>query len=237
MPYVCQDPDPVVYVHIPKTGGTQSRETLRPHGGRKEGAGHDSIRVVPYALRASSLCVASIRDPWSWYASLYEHAMNLGDEGRRLLKQWGNGSDDWAAVLYGMTHPLDLPSAPKVPGVVFRHVGSYPRSTAPHGLFTWVLRYFCQERDGTWAIDAVIDTAQLSAGWSSILNEPPTDARANARRPLALPADYAEAYTPEMIEWVRRADAPMVGLFGFDPFAPMAQPVTHLCTLLPDGDA
>jgi len=236
MPYVCQSPAPLVYVHIPKTGGTQTREILRARGGRKEGAGHDSIRVVPYALRRDSLCVASLRDPWTWYASWYEHARRLGDEGVRLLRQWSDTPGDFESVLYGVTHPEDLPTAPKRPGVIFTHDGSYPRATAPHGLFTWLWGYFCCERDGTEIVDVVIDTAQINEGWASILGEP-VEGHANGRSIPTLPKNYADAYTPEMIQWVRAADAGLIERFGFEPFVPMPQPVTHLCTLSPDGDA
>ncbi len=236
MPYVCQSPAPLVYVHIPKTGGTQTREILRAHGGRKEGKGHDSIRVVPYALRRDSLCVATLRDPWTWYASWYEHARRLGDEGLRLLSQWSDTPEDFESVLYGVTHPLNLPAAPKRPGVVFVHDETFPRSTAPHGLLTWLWGYFCCERDGTEAVDVVIDTASLTDGWSQVLGTKVNNGRANKRPKGILPADYAAAYTPEMVEWVRAADASLIDRFGFEPFKALPTPVVHLETLaLPAG--
>jgi hypothetical protein len=233
MPFVCRSPQSLVYVHIPKTGGTQSREILRAHGGRKEGRGHDSIRVVPYALRRDSLCVATLRDPWTWYASWYEHARRLGDEGLRLLRQWSATPLDFESVLYGLTHPYDLPAAPKRPGVVFVHDASYPRSTAPHGLLSWCWRYFCCERDGTEVVDVVIDTASLTEGWSQVLGVDVKPGKANQRPAGVLPTDYAAAYTPEMVGWVHQADAPLIQRFGFEPFAPLRSPVVHLETLAP----
>jgi|GEM_PF-3193672 hypothetical protein len=227
MPLVCQSPR-IVYVHVPKTGGTRTDAILRAVGARKEGAGHDSIRVVPYAIRRTSTCVATLRDPWSWYASWYEHAMTLGDEGRRKLREWGRGSTEWRDVMYGVTHPEDQPRHHKCPGVLWTQNGSISRVTAPHGVYTWAVRYFLQERDGSWATDKVVDTAQLGAGWSAILGAEIDDTKANERKGGILPANYADAYDDEMIGWVARADAPMIEHFGWEPFAPLSSPVFDL---------
>jgi len=236
MPLTCQTPRPVVYVHIPKTGGTQTRAVLRQVGGaRKVGAGHDSIRVVPYNVRRDSLCVATLRDPWTWYASWYEHSIAaLGDEGRNRLAAWGNGAHDFESVLYGVTHPEDLPRSPLWPGVLFMHAGSFRRVTAPHGLLSWCWRYFCCERDGSDAVGAVIDTAQLTAGWAEVLGVKVPDGTANARKSSILPESYADAYSPEMLEWVREADAPIIDRFGFEPFQPLDKPVTYLAPEVSD---
>ena len=227
VPLICQRPR-VVYVHVPKTGGTQTAAILRARGAIKEGAEHGPIRVVSHDTRAASTCVATLRDPWSWYASWYEHALTLGDEGARRLSAWGRGATDWRSVMHGVTHPEPPPGCPRSPGVLWTQGGDWSRVTAPHGLYTWAVEYFTQERSGAWAVDRVIDTAQLIEGWSEVLGVDVARGRANERKPDALPDRYADAYDDEMISWVSKADKPMIDLFGWEPFAPLSAPVVNI---------
>ena len=65
--------DSVIYLHIPKTGGTFCREFLREHYptiaiGKK----HESLARLP-EMYSHLPVIASIRNPLTWYVSLYQY--------------------------------------------------------------------------------------------------------------------------------------------------------------------
>ncbi|HUW15785.1 MAG TPA: hypothetical protein VMW94_01805 [Actinomycetes bacterium] len=227
----------LIQVHLPKTGGTWVGACLRdlvPGSDRLRGT-HDPVWTLTQSERAGRLTFGTIRDPWSWYASLYTHACRSGGERLVDLCAYGRGSVEFKRVLCGMTHPWDAEIPDSV--TVLAHARDGAKTafrTSRVGLATWFAWYMYAARyvwqggspDLCWGVDALLDTARLYEGMGALLGQviSPDDrphhnariARGGGRYDPT--GEYPDWYDAEMIEWVREADAPLVEDFGFRPF-------------------
>lgn len=195
-----------LFVHLPKTGGTWVRSSV--HRPRKLGGEHGPAYEVPW-LQGRTV-VSHIRDPWSWYASLYLHATQHMDRApiRAALAAWGCGSVEWDAVLYGMTHPWELEQAPETPGVLWSLYGAGPHpqiQAGDVGLWSWA--YAAMLRDGPALL---LDLSKAKEGWSLLgleMDHPPANVRTTA--------GYRDRYTRAQREWVRSADRALIDQCGY----------------------
>lgn len=185
----------LLYIHVPRTGGTFISNVLEKNGvGSRQLSpsvgGHDGIREVPEHTLDTTLTFASLRDPWSWYASVDAHYRHKGRFDGALHEYFGR-QVGFRDVVHGFTRPGRGGS------VRMDHVSHYPGSRlaepglpgqlarAGIGLYTWmVLRMLCREPlesvdglhrlldqygDIPWGVNAIIDTAQVRDGLSLVL--------------------------------------------------------------------
>ena len=185
----------LLYVHLPRTGGTFVSNVLERQGiGSRqlssEVDGHDGIRLVPETTADTTLTFATLRDPWSWYASVYAHYRHKGRFDGALHEYFGN-QVSFKDVIQGLTHPADYPK------IRLDHDARYPGARIPEpglpgqlarggiGLYTWmVIRMLCrhpledvpgigamllEEGDLPWGVNAIVDTSQLRDGLCSVI--------------------------------------------------------------------
>jgi len=189
----------LLYLHLPRTGGTFVTKILSSSGlGTRaiatEIGGHDGAREVPSRMRDSSLIFGTIRDPWSWYASIDAHYRQKSHLDGFLLEYFGGKNLSFKDSLLGMTNPSTMPStnqsrSVRPPGCrlpVERFASRL--SSAGIGLYTYmILRTYCVEEvellpglsralgglDSLgipWEVAALIDTAQLRDGLHSVIS-------------------------------------------------------------------
>lgn len=184
----------LVYLHIPRTGGTFVSQVLDKHklGSMRfsdDATGHEGAGSLPSKLLESHLVFATVRDPWSWYCSIDAHYR----QGRRLdgfLHEIFTKSASFKDVIHTLTKPSDSSLARKSKGI------RYPGARVPEdkflarleasglGLWSWmILRTLCTDRvelvrgisqyleqgDAPWSVDAVVDTAQIRDGLCEII--------------------------------------------------------------------
>jgi hypothetical protein len=89
------------FVHMPKTGGTWVRDTLKEHPhpswNLREMPGHHPVRVAPGVPS-----LGAIRNPWDWYVSTYffrrQHILNGTGAWAKPRDQWSGGMVAWAKL-------------------------------------------------------------------------------------------------------------------------------------------
>lgn len=189
----------LAYLHLPRTGGTFITNLLVNKGvGTRniatEIGGHDGIRLVPERLRQNALVFGTIRDPWSWCASIDAHYRHKSSLDGFLLEYFGGKNVSFKEALMGMTNPssvsrLNLNKAARPPGCRLpeERLGA-KLASAGIGLYTFmVIRMCCLEDiellpnlnmaldspemgDLPWSVNALIDTAQLREGLHRVLS-------------------------------------------------------------------
>lgn len=171
---------------------------------------------------SSRTAFAVARPPWTYYVSLYLHLEQAAS--RRLSRE------AFKAWLYRVTHaaahdPKVLDSA--VPEAAIG-VHWTSRGEGHQGLCTAIYRKVAGFDQPGVEVDAYVALDRLREGFQILLGEPlqvqyaePRNAAASRSppRPEAF-TSYPELYDAEMVEWVARADAGLIGRFGWEPFRP-----------------
>jgi len=233
----------LVYWHMPKTGGTSVYKYLRV------GEGYDTVKGYAKHGQASSIAVSilkgrtlfgTVRNPWDWYASLYQMALRKNDD--PAILKYGNGSSSFRNVLRGLTRPLEV----KVfPVEAFCLVFEVAKGTEEYcaedflssglGLFSWVFRY-CYGKPAR--PEVFVDTKQLVEGVAELLLCSPEALKGINPQNKAehFPNSYRgpseDLYDEEMISWVYEADKSLIETFGFEPFKQMRSPTVNVSDLL-----
>lgn len=263
----------LLYLHPPRTGGTFVANVLEKEGiGSRqlsmEVGGHDGIRAIPLLMRSTALTFSTLRDPWSWYASLDASYRHKGAFDGPLHEYFGR-SVPFKEVLRGFTQPRAYP------GLRMDHTARYPGARVPEpglpgkiarsglGLYSWVvLRMLCPEPleevegvrhlidqygDIPWGVQAIIDTAQLSEGLSTIIRAwdpvraPQIVAAIESSGPQnekgrfrgVLPSGGGPdpgVYDKEMQSWVVAVDGWLFRRFAFH--CPVGHPERHAVTIV-----
>jgi len=175
---------------MPKTGGTALTAALKRHVRQRplytSGPQHDGWRDMLPHFRAP-IVLGTVREPVSWYASLYAHARRTGRRDH-LIRTWGGGSLAFRDVLYGWTHPT--------PERVPRHwVGCLWPGSVLRGdsLYQHAMDFFYGDE-----VTHLIDTSQLAEGLSVALGRevdvPPLNQSGQ---------DYSDWYDEESLGWVK----------------------------------
>ncbi len=248
----------LLYLHMPRTGGTFVSNLLEKHklGSRQfsmEIGGHDGIRMVPEQVTQRSLVFATLRDPWSWYASIDAHYRHRGRfDG--ALHEYFKRAVPFKELMLGFTHPA---ASSRIP---LQRSSRFPGSRLPEdrlpakiqasgvGLYTWmVLRLFCREplelvpgiggildqyTDIPWAVNAIVDTAQLRDGLSDIVSawrpdigtqieadirqSAPQNEKSRFRGVLPTGGPDPAVFDAEAQGWVSQYDGWLIRRFGFD---------------------
>ena len=235
---VAHDGYGLVFVAMPKTGSEWSTAALVACGGRRLRGHHDPALSLTEDEVARLRVVGTVRDPWSWYASWYDHAMAGAGYHQTRMGRWAP-SMTFRDVLYAVTHGGPPPTACG-PGVIW---GPYPgtsgwRQYSGEGLWTQAVReFYCrpwrsgwvgpgQSRGepgwGGWLASLLVDAGALEDGWRRlgiVHDEPPLNTAGDRDR--TLPVDRESVWDDEMVGWVREADGALAGALGYqDPWRP-----------------
>lgn len=204
------------YVHVPKSGGSATREALRHYGWADFGLTHGPASGAP----ATQERAAAIRDPAAWLWSYYRHLVGrgMGTQSERWFRAYGRGSVAWDDVLHGWCHPETVVETPPPRGLLY--------SSTETDVLALQLRYGCgfysavlldlltEEEDGrrVWSIDRVLDSGNLDTALTAWTGFPVVTPRKNeatgpdAGRPVPL--------TPPQREALRRAERWASGVLG-----------------------
>jgi len=213
----------LLYVHMPKTGGLWVAKVLEAVGGSKIPKIHRHCFAgdVPASWTEGRLMFGTVRDPWSWYVSLWRH-LSVGRDGQMLLRHLGSGDQSFEAFLRGATDPAVWCQTPN------RYTqGSWDWPVGGDGLWSETFRSIYGH---TQPIpELLIDTAQLTAGLIELLG---TDvsrvplqntAASRSRVPFGDPRDL---YTEELTALVREFDGDLAHRIGYDePFQELPLPL------------
>lgn len=239
----------VDFFHAIKTGGSwveQLAEATRTV--QERFPQHD-----PAWMRGSpdgTLRVGSTRDPYTWYPSLYYHALrsaryvDLGAYGRRHT--------DFKSVLHGWTHADAMGEVDNVATIWDASplrgsaCGAFRNSHAQYGigLWTWV-QLFMYAAPATWMgntevlqygggfpwmVDVLLQQSRMDEACRKIIGLDGTN----------LPAfntsghkDYESMYDSEMIQWVCDSDVDLSDHLGQRPFDTAYQPCVWVGSGMP----
>lgn len=224
--------------HMPKTGGTWLQQVLvEQFEGQVAGRGHCPVWDFP---EATAPTFGVVRDPWSWYGSLYRFAVKA----RRWdgIAYWGAScEEDWSrktrfrAFLYGLTHPGEVPVfEPGSLGVVFELVQRerFEKILREErsGFCSFLASYMFGANEAAghprprWQVDAILDQANLQAQLGTLFGCQIAATKKDAfnksehvRTEFESPR-YVDWYDEEMFSWVAEADGWYIQEFGFDAF-------------------
>lgn len=235
------------FFHLPKAGGTWISQVLTEQfGGVSRGAGGGHAPVCRFQWdegwnsRGDKLhpTFGVVRDPWSWYASLYRFSLRGKRQGG--LAYWGAALEkDWVkktqfrALLYGMTHPWEVPEfEPGSLGIIFQpfepQLAESQLRSGRQGFCSWLVSHmFATEAtwgrpNPDWAVDFLFDQADLHAQLVRFFKRPiertSKDAsnRSGHIRTEFSSSDYQDWYDPEMRRWVEEADAWFIEWAGYE---------------------
>ena len=230
--------DSLAFLHCPKTCGTWIGSTFREEPHRRLGGSHDPLWATKGL--GDRLTFGSVRDPWSWYMSLYLHACHAHREDGVYLARMAGVSAPWEryptaegfrAWLRGATH---LPGT-KPEGIYWDCLAHTVHETGPElypgahgeGLASWRVAYtYGDGKSLTVCVDDIVrqhrlyeDLARVSGRDAEYLREtyPAVNTRW-VRRKVPGPRDRSEWWTPAMVSWVREADAWLLDLLeGYAP--------------------
>jgi len=227
--------DDFLYIHMPKTGGTWIDRVMQVTlQARQTGRGHWPLKDFPPEMVEERFILGTVRDPWSWYASWWQHGMNEKAD-RENLEVYGQGSTEFRDVLWGATHAGQLPQLPTQMGVLWslypHHPTRFRRQPlfADSGLGAWswiVYEMYGDTEEKRFDVDALIDMQQLKEGAAKVLQVeigPRFEEHKNTRlqRPDTAVANPRDLYDEEMVQWVWDADGELVRRLGYTgPFEP-----------------
>lgn len=236
----------LVYLHMPKTGGTWVARVLARHieGTCSTNICHEPLRHIHIHSPSSrgKYTFGTIRNPWDWYLSWWQHGMSDRID-REYLQVYGRGSTEFRDVLWGATHAnqIDLPVRIGALWPIYRTkdlevAGNAAFMASGVGVWTWIAwDMYGSTEEQQITIHALVDTDQLYEGLSEILGQrinpegwPPMNTRQD-RPQSAVPGDPRALYDAEMLQWVWEADGTFARSLGYtEPFQPMAEAVVRL---------
>jgi hypothetical protein len=207
--------------HLPKTGGTWFSNALLA---AKPGGSSLGVHVPSWVPRsplegARHPFIGTVRDPWTWYASLFKHCMKHKID----LTPWTrNGDPTWSAVwrevLYGMTHPEEARLEEKNLGVLVPLLSKRPLLSVlldgGSGFYSFYVSYMYGDVEthgdvlpASWSVDVLLDQAVLAEQAKTVLG---VDLGRSHEGP-----DYTNWYDDEMHGWVQRRESAVCELFGY----------------------
>lgn len=223
-----------LYVHMPKTGGVWMNNYLvKEHDGLLlPGHGHMAAPDVPHHHRKGRTILGTIRDPWSWYASWWTHAMCNNSELDAIAK-FGQGSHEFRHVLQGALNP-DPKRVPDQIGVIW----NIPKPEAEKknftdrgiGLYSWAFHYIYE------GADLVIDMTQMAEGLKELMGAhvdsqryPPLNTSTHKVGRFRNRVRYKNLYTKELMRLVLEADCDLIQRLGYtEPFESATQALIQL---------
>lgn len=229
MPLVTLDRQ-ICLFSMPKTSSAFCECVLaEERGGYRVGDQHDPAwMAAEIGLADVPLHVGTIRDPWSWYGSLWAHAFHHPLQGGRSFPRrpfgavlaYSRGRTDLKSFVHGATHldELDLP---------YEWLGAIwiPRRGGPapgRGLWSWAVRYMYEGG----RVGQLIDGNRPADGLRGLGLEarltPKNTSAGTYDKPVL--TDWSESFDAEMVSWVNAADGAARVRSGYmEPFAASAK--------------
>lgn len=215
--------DDLLYGHMPKTGGLWVAHVLLARGGQKVPnlRRHSPLTDVPEEYTKDRLLVGSVRDPWSWYVSLWQH-LRAAEDGQRLLAHLDRKKGTFKAFIEGVTDPGIWLRAP-----VYLTEGWWDWPVGGGGLWAETFRSLY----GRWGLfpNVLIDTPQLREGLSELLGEQVGEPAQNTaqHRPETAVADPRALYEDnEARALVACADGDVAARLGYlEPYQRLREPL------------
>jgi hypothetical protein len=221
-----------VFVHLPKTGGTFVRDTLKEHAHRawklQERPGHHPARAAPKGRPILGV----IRNPWDWYVSTYffrrHHILNGTGAWAKPMEQWpprvAPGMAAWARIMREL--PDGRVGFLKALRILTGEDGSDPVIVPGHegegSLSRRCQDFLCDERGSDLCY--VIRTEELRAGVEEFLDMHSVPVRRSLRRALqsapkkntAPRGHYRSYYDDEARDLVARVDCAIIERYGYE---------------------
>lgn len=221
------------YAHMPKTGGSWLSGYLKKVRKMKyAGRLHQPLRELSPRHWKNAIRFGTIRDPWSWYRSWWQH-MSASKGGVQMLKGYLHSGVDfnWHNALYGMTHPKPgcLPVEER-PIILLDKEHFLSRG---YGLYSYMFYNLYGDGEDNLLVHTFLQQPRLYDAVEEFFGEPvdrgrwkPVN-RAQDRPQTIL--DKETAWTTERVGWVRQADAEAIRLFGYaGPETPLQEAVSRL---------
>lgn len=209
--------DKLAYWHMPRTGGMSVYKVLQTYGSNPEWVKglkqHGQASQIPQSALTKRALFGTVRDPWSWYASLYQHA-KADSKATEDLEALGNGDSSFKAVLRSLTSPEIVAEAPKrwALGIDYGEAEYADWKASGLGLCSWMFKYVYGKPN---RLDLFVDTAGLYEGLSEIMNVPlKTIQQVNPQNCSVHCIE--DLYDDEMKEWVAKADEAYIKMFGYE---------------------
>jgi len=199
--------DEIVFLHLPKCGGSSVYDVMQHQDGFIPlGEKHNTFRDVPSDNQKP--VVITLRNPWAWYVSFYSFISQVG--GPELLREKSEG--DFQTFFWWMMEDKDIPVT---------HYFEWERCEEMGvGPYSWLfLRASVRSEEQFTRVDEIElddlgpdcfvpieakDVVPIVLGFEiGRLNQTEHE-------------DYTTYYTEEMTEEVKRKDALMLRLFGYD---------------------
>lgn len=192
---------------MPKTGGTWLRDFLGKNGDRN-GTGHNPVRRLEKLYPNRYQYYGTIRDPWSWYVSLHNHAQR-SVQGKANIQRYGGTFPSFLQIM--------AKKGIKDEGYTLISVRSDEHlwKDFPQGLYSHWFEIFYMPHVKTF-----IDTAQLYQGVEELLGikaDPKVYPVLNASTTNKKPAE--DRYTQDLIDLVWETDGELAERLGFSPFS------------------
>lgn len=220
--------DTLLFVHMPKTGGIWVADVLRRLAGAQPVPGtqrHTSVHEIPEGALGDRHTFGTLRDPWSWYASMWQHLRN-GVDGPPILRALGSGQEDFPSVLRGMTDPQIWGAVPE------SLRGGWPWPAPRNmGLYSAVLEMMF---GSPVEVHILIDMRHLYEGLSSLLGVLVSPERFPPRntsqdRPATAVACPGGLYGASELRLVEEADWEVSWVLGYEePFKSLDPPLMEI---------
>lgn len=231
----------LIAVAMPSTGSTFVADCLRLLCGAEYREGgdvdqHRPVHLLANVEREGQTVIGTIRDPRTWYPSVYAHAMRaqvepyLSDAATvaalEALEVYGGGSTEWADVLYGMTHPWELDHIPRSISVLGASYGGKVGDTVRQGragIWAWTATIYygpaaassgLTRGEDRRAADALLPQENLTHALAQMLDVPAGLLLTVAKRVKS--GHEKPDLTEEQLQWIREADGPFARQFGYE---------------------
>lgn len=218
--------DKLAYWHMPRTGAGSVHKVLQTCGNKPEQVKglkrHGPVEQIPQSALAKRALFGTVRDPWSWYLSLSLDA-NANPSGIEALKAMVGKDLTFKAILRSLTKPQIIPEAPKTWELTLGYGEAEYADWMASGLgfCSWMFKHTYGKPN---KLDLFVDTAGLYEGLSEIMNVPleaiqqVSPQNCAKHQPESFVANPETLYDEEMKEWVARADADYIEMFGYEFF-------------------
>lgn len=192
---------------MPKTGGTWLRDFLGKNGNRN-GTGHNPATRLEKLQPNRHEYFGTIRDPWTWYVSLFNHA-HRSVQGKEAIRRHGGTFKSFLQTM--AKKGIKDETYTLIPVRSDEHIWK----DYPHGLYSHWFEIFYQPHTKIF-----IDTAQLYEGVEELLGvkaDPEKYPVLNRSRGPGKPA--SARYTQDLIDLVWETDGDLARKLGFEPFS------------------
>lgn len=210
-------------VRMLKTGSTRLRSWVRDICGKDI----RSFRHQPaHRLEGTGMRVGVIRDPWSWYGSLFAYLSSSSvADNNSMTDYMGSDVYNFQNFVTGASRTNEASPIGNAKYPLTLHTDITPEEDAVlrkarKTLWSSAIDFWFRTPNGEWAVDVLLDFHRLQEGFEAITGqEVPESARSrmNTSADLYKPRiskNHVEAWNDELKALPAQADAEYINLFG-----------------------